>query len=257
MAHRVYISASTQHANIGVGQYGTEQDRMQFLADRVKYWLETQKGQFTVFRNEPGWSLSKTVEHSNNLACELFLDNHSNAGKVEKVAGDGGAEGTVVFYYGQGGKDSNSYRLASSVYNQIAPLSPGKDRGVRPDTSLYSTGLYVVQRTKAPAALMEHFFHTNYDEVEFYLKNVDDFAKAEAKGICDYFDIQWTEASISSGGITVLVNGVNIVDRMDVKPYFVDGRVVVPIRFVAEALGCNVGWDNATKTVTLTRKEDK
>ena len=30
------------------------------------------------------------------------------------------------------------------------------------------------------------------------------------------------------------------------------GRMYVPIRFLAEAIGYNVGWDEATQTVTLT-----
>ncbi len=257
MAHRVYISASTQKANIGVGQYGTEQDRMQFLADRIKYWLETQRGQFIVFRNEPGWTLKQTVDHCNSLACEMFLDNHTNAGPKEKEAGDGGAEGTSIFYSGRMGVGSNSYKLASAIYKQVAPLSPGKDRGVDPDTSLYDSGLYVIRNTKPPATLIEHFFHTNYGEVEYYLKHVDDFAKATAKGICDFFDVIWLEACISSGGIHVIVNGVDIDASMDVKASMIDGRVVVPVRFVAEALGCTVTWDNKTKTVTLTSKEVK
>ena len=30
------------------------------------------------------------------------------------------------------------------------------------------------------------------------------------------------------------------------------GRMYVPIRFLAEAIGYNVGWDETTQTVTLT-----
>ncbi len=38
----------------------------------------------------------------------------------------------------------------------------------------------------------------------------------------------------------------------DVKPIIVEpGRTMIPLRFVLEALGANVSWDNATKTITI------
>jgi len=38
---------------------------------------------------------------------------------------------------------------------------------------------------------------------------------------------------------------------MDAPPYVKEGRTYVPVRFVAEAFGCNVGWDADTKTVII------
>lgn len=202
--HRVYISASTQKENVGVGAYGTEQDRMMLLADRVKYWLETQKGKFTVFRNKPNWTLAQTVNDCNNLACELFIDNHSNAGAIDKTAGDGGAEGTEVFYYHQGGTTSNSYKIASTLYKYIAPLSPGKDRGILPDNA-YVGSLYVIQQTNPAASLIEHIFHTNTVEVADMIANVDKYAKAEAKAICEYFGETWVEVLTPEQTVALLV----------------------------------------------------
>lgn len=194
--YRVYISASTQGHNVGVGQYGTEQDRMMQLSDRVKYWLETQKT-FTVFRNQPGWSLSMTVNDCNKLACEIFVDNHTNAGP-------GSAAGTEVFYCHQAGTASNSYKLADLLYKEVAPISPGGDRGVLPDNN-YVSSLFVIQNTNPPAALIEHIFHTNYEEVEDIINNMDKYAKAEAKAICKYFGVRWEEPEIESQSIETLV----------------------------------------------------
>lgn len=204
-AHRVYVAGSTQATNVGVGQYGTEQDRMQYFSDRVAYWLKTQKGRFEVFRNQAGWTLEQTVKDCNQLACQLFLDNHTNAGATEKTAGDGGAEGTEVYYYGQGGTDSKSYQFASILYKHIAPLSLGKDRGVKPDTTLYPTGLYVIQHTDPPAILIEHIFHTNYAEVDDFLKRIDEFAKATAKAIVEFFNEKWEEPILKERTIESLV----------------------------------------------------
>ncbi len=38
----------------------------------------------------------------------------------------------------------------------------------------------------------------------------------------------------------------------DVKPIIVNSRTMLPLRFVAENLGCKVDWDPATKTITIT-----
>ena len=35
-----------------------------------------------------------------------------------------------------------------------------------------------------------------------------------------------------------------------------EGRTYVPIRYLAEALGYNVGWDETTQTVTLDKKSE-
>ena len=40
---------------------------------------------------------------------------------------------------------------------------------------------------------------------------------------------------------------------MDVAPYIKAGRTYVPVRYLGEALGANVDWDEVTKTVTVTK----
>ncbi|MBP9019147.1 MAG: hypothetical protein KBG04_04940 [Bacteroidales bacterium] len=41
---------------------------------------------------------------------------------------------------------------------------------------------------------------------------------------------------------------------LDVAPKIINGRTFVPIRFISEAFGATVDWDNNTKTVTITFK---
>ncbi len=54
------------------------------------------------------------------------------------------------------------------------------------------------------------------------------------------------------GNKTASVNGVPI--ALDEAPVNVNGRVMVPIRFVAESLDVDVAWHDPTKEVTLTTK---
>ncbi|MEA3312969.1 MAG: copper amine oxidase N-terminal domain-containing protein, partial [Caldisericota bacterium] len=37
-----------------------------------------------------------------------------------------------------------------------------------------------------------------------------------------------------------------------VMPIIINSRTMLPLRFVAESLGCTVGWDNDTRTITIT-----
>ena len=43
---------------------------------------------------------------------------------------------------------------------------------------------------------------------------------------------------------------------MDVSPFIKNGRTMLPIRFVAEALGFNVQWDKKNRTAILIDKEN-
>ena len=49
---------------------------------------------------------------------------------------------------------------------------------------------------------------------------------------------------------TATINGVN--KTLDVAATIIDDRTMIPVRFVSENLGFVVGWDDATKTVTVT-----
>ena len=55
--------------------------------------------------------------------------------------------------------------------------------------------------------------------------------------------------------IRVKVNGQYL--AMDTDPVNVNGRVMVPARFVAEALGADVSWDQQNQTVVVDNKMDE
>ncbi|MBT9174328.1 MAG: hypothetical protein DDT21_02742 [Syntrophomonadaceae bacterium] len=50
--------------------------------------------------------------------------------------------------------------------------------------------------------------------------------------------------------IRLVINGIEI--HPDVAPVMLRGRVMTPARFVAEALGATVQWEEATRTVVIT-----
>lgn len=59
--------------------------------------------------------------------------------------------------------------------------------------------------------------------------------------------------AISSSAVTVKVNG-KVVEG-DVAAQLIDGRTMVPARFISENLGCKVDWNSATRTVDISSQE--
>jgi hypothetical protein len=71
-------------------------------------------------------------------------------------------------------------------------------------------------------------------------------------GLLMGFLLTFSVAAYAAGDIRLVINGKDITDTMDVKPQLVDGRTMVPAKYVAEALGAAVTWDSATNSVVIT-----
>ncbi|MBQ6554231.1 MAG: hypothetical protein IJL89_03260 [Firmicutes bacterium] len=59
-----------------------------------------------------------------------------------------------------------------------------------------------------------------------------------------------TVIKMTIGEMSFYKNDVSV--SLDVPAQIIDGRTLVPVRAVSESLGCNVEWDNASKTVIIT-----
>ena len=57
-----------------------------------------------------------------------------------------------------------------------------------------------------------------------------------------------TSAVLADDTIKVVINGENL--NMDQPPVLTEGRTLVPLRAIFEALGAKVEWDDSTKTAT-------
>ncbi len=181
----VYLSPSTQHDNIGVGNYGRECDRMNQTADIAQEVLE--RHGVKVYRNKPEWSLTQVVADSNLKKPDIHFSIHSNAG-------NGKARGCEVYCHRFGG---NGEKLARDVYEELAPLTPTEDRGVDEGYNFYGQGkhMYELAYTNAPAALVETAFHDNPEDAQWIMSHIDLIGTALAKGILKYFRIPFQEES--------------------------------------------------------------
>ena len=60
---------------------------------------------------------------------------------------------------------------------------------------------------------------------------------------------------VSAQGLTVSLNGQALDLTGDQAPRVEDGRLLVPVRAVAEALGCTVSWEPYTNQVAVSRED--
>ena len=77
--------------------------------------------------------------------------------------------------------------------------------------------------------------------------------------IVDIYDPNTQELMISlkigsnKARVATGIWGVTDERILDVPAKIIGGRTMVPVRFIAETLGCTVGWDEKTKTVSITQ----
>jgi len=167
---RIYVSPSTQERNAGISPFSVEEVEMNKIAN-ILIALLNKDSRFVIKRNNPSWNINQIAADSDSFKADLHLAIHSNAG---------GGEGTEVYAYGP---NTNSERFAQHLYKQIAPLSPGKDRGVKFNKALYEVGDHV----DATSALIELGFHDNSCDAKWLATNQIQIAEALYKAICDYF----------------------------------------------------------------------
>lgn len=162
---KIYVSPSSQTANVGVGNYGTEADRMQQLSDYLVPKLRN--AGHTVYGGDNSLTLSERVTASNNAGVALHLALHSNA------SSDGSARGAEALYYPT---STNGKRIAQLAINKISAIS-----GAAPGRSVVASTLYEVSNTNAVATIIEVGFHDNTTDAAWIVNNLSKIAQA----ICD------------------------------------------------------------------------
>ena len=180
---KVYISPSTQEHNIGAGTYGTEEKRMNQIANILIPLLDYNKVPWV--RNRPEMSLYEVISESNASGCDLHVAIHSNA---MGVADAGRARGCEIWIYQNSTKGR---RIAEAIYSNLAPYTPTADRGIKESTTLAE-----LKSTNMPSCIVEVSFHDNSEDSIWILNNMEPIAEAIAKGICSYYGVIYQSASV-------------------------------------------------------------
>lgn len=73
----VFLSPSAQEYNIGLGNFGSEEYRMNRIADIIEKRLINDG--YVVYRNNPNETLKQIVQQSNKINPDIHVALHSNA----------------------------------------------------------------------------------------------------------------------------------------------------------------------------------
>lgn len=166
---RIFINPG-HDPNIDPGACGNglcEADVVLKIGRRVEGYLRAVGYDVKLFQYD---GLEEICAVSNEWNADLFVSIHCNAAT-------GTAKGTETFTSGS----AKSKRLANCIQTQLVNSLPVEDRGVK------SAGFYVLKYTDAPAVLVETAFIDNPDDAKLLVEREDDFARAIARGISDYF----------------------------------------------------------------------
>lgn len=168
----IYLSPSAQEANIGVGNYGTEEYRMNRIADVLQNAL-IRSGRYIVYRNNPAMTLDEIIQDSNSVRPDAHIAIHSNAG---------GGTGPEIFIYSAGTLDEI---LARAIYDELIRVYYNKSggRGIKVDYRLKET-----REVQAPAVIIEVAFHDNVKDAAWIINNTPTIAMAIKAGIDSYFN---------------------------------------------------------------------
>lgn len=177
-----------------------------------------------------------------NWAAERLIDGHNDKVKVLKPKED-------VYCYTFGAINSiRSSSLIENGYKNIHNIYNNKDE-------LYS-GAFLGALANLGTGMFEKYGKFGSLETFNY-----DYASEEAKNNGDVKQGEFTpnhsnylEAVKSGRIILVSVDGEKL-DFEDMTPTLVNGRTLVPLRAIFEALGATVDWNDKTQTVTAKRKK--
>ncbi|NMB44729.1 MAG: SH3 domain-containing protein [Clostridiales bacterium] len=174
----IYLSPSKQENNIGYGDYGSEEMRMNQITDVICNYLD--KTEIVYYRNNPNMTLREIINDSNSKNPDIHFSIHSNAG---------GGSGAECFIYDWGGERE---RFARIVYERIANITPMEDRGIKVRPNLAE-----LNGTTAPSCLLEIAFHDRQEDAVWIMNNIELIGIELARGICEYFAVPFPEPTVN------------------------------------------------------------
>lgn len=158
---------------------------------RLKPLLESQGIEVVVTRAEDTIpALTDRAAVSNKANADLLVSIHSNASGSSGWTSPSG----LMVYTSAAGEKAGRNVAANAILARMRESGVG----IHGTTGLAHELFTVLTKATAPAVLIEYGFHTDKEDVEL-LKDSgyrDKLAVATAKGICDYFSIEYTEKAV-------------------------------------------------------------
>lgn len=177
---KIYLSPSTQEFNKYVTRE-SEEYFMNLLADYLTPYLYSNGISFK--RNKTCMTAKQNIEDSNRGNYDFHLALHSNAAPKGE---EGTRQGVEIYYYPE---SSNGYRMAELLKDNFEDIYPDPDN-IR---LIPTTSLGEVDKTNAPAVLIEVAYHDNIEDAVWIEENLPVIAKAIGESLAEYFDIPFAE----------------------------------------------------------------
>ena len=168
------------------------------------------------------------------LRCaENYGDNEFEAKAAFLAAGRAFHAAESGWYDQSRGRDETYYRLSVEKYRAYVLYHPAYSE---------SLGRGLVPALDALGMTLDDFFNAPYRD------RVSEADRAIVEGVvAEYQEVYDREKN----RISVYLDGEPLI--MDTEPQVLEERVMVPIRAISEALGADVGWNEESWEVTLTR----
>lgn len=149
--------------------------------------------------------------------------------KMEFMQMTGGLTNLFIYENGKGTPKQEATKLSEGVYQFTRPGKPEDEIRV----AVWVDAMDALAGGKPGAGEQDARLRFNWNEATL-LKG----AKPEP-----------TPSATAPKGINITVNGKAV--QSEVAPFIENERTMVPVRFISEALGLHVDWDNATRTVVI------
>lgn len=186
-------------------------------------------------------SLSERAVVANKVGADAFVSVHCNS------ADNAAAKGTETYAFS---KSSKGYPLAKSIHKELIAVTGTVDRGLK--TKNYA----VLRETGMAAALVELGFISNEQEEKLLINKSwqKKVAEAIAKGIVQYLGMVWMPAVEEKPAYNLKVITADGSETLcQIEQENRNGTAWAPVRQLAEALGCKVGYDEKEKCVVVHR----
>lgn len=170
---KIYLSPSSQHENPYA--YGGTNEAAQCM--KIAHACEAALNRCGFEAVVGGGTMYTRVPESNRWGADLHVAIHTNAA-------NGKTTGTRCYAWKTGG---DGFRAAQSIFNVLAPITPGVSEGV-----FEQRGWYEIKNTKAPCVYVECEFHDVPETAKWIVEHTTDIGEAIAQGICNFYGVTFT-----------------------------------------------------------------
>lgn len=175
MAKKIFLSPSDQTSNRYAYGNTTEAIQCGKIADAL---LDALKRCGFAVRLVHYQDMDAKCADANAWGADLYIPIHTNAC-------NGNVSGTRIYTYDNTGEGR---KAGLCVYQNLAPLTPGKSDNISADASLYE-----IRKPAAPTVYCECEFHDVPETARWIITHTKTIAEAICKGVCEYFGIPYND----------------------------------------------------------------